>query len=115
MAQKKKRPALQKNKRVNRRVAMVKTVKGRRVGPAGEGLPFRANLVNVGIAGAQICCDESPENRTKISLELDSLDGNRWVSYLGRVAVGIHFDEVTPEQTRFLENNYALSFNTSEQ
>ena len=129
MAQKKNRPALQKNKRVNRRVAMVKTVKGRLVGPAGEGLPFRANLVNVGIAGAQICCDESPENRTKISLELDSLDGNRWVSYLGRVAwtrknplksmgrfaVGIHFDEVTPEQTRFLENNYALSFNTSEQ
>ncbi len=110
------------NKRTNRRVVMVKSIKGR-VTDSTDGSDFRAQLVNVSFTGAQIYSNKAVDNNTGVSLELDSLDGSHSVTYLGKVvwarknpmksmgrfAYGVNFENVTPEHIHFLETNYSLS------
>jgi len=110
------------NKRTNRRVVMVKSIKGRVTNSADGGV-FRAQLVNVSFTGAQIYSNKAVDNNTGVSLELDSLDGSHSVIYLGKVvwarknpmksmgrfAYGVNFENVTPEHIHFLETNYSLS------
>lgn len=116
------------NTRTNRRVVMVKSVKGRIIGQSGEGETFRAQLVNVSFTGAQVYSNKVISNNVGVALELDSLDGSHCVSYVGKVvwvrknpmksmgryAYGVNFDHVTPEQIKFLETNYSLNPPTEE-
>jgi len=118
------KPQAKKNKRSSHRAVIVKSITGRLLRPPGSGEVFRANLVNVGAAGAQICTNQTLENHLRVSLELDSLDGARLLTYagqvvwirknplksMGRFAVGIQFDGLTSAQSRFLGENYALGF-----
>jgi c-di-GMP-binding flagellar brake protein YcgR len=111
------------NQRTNRRVVMVKSVKGRLAEIGREGEEFRAQLVNVSSTGAQIYTNKVMDNSTRVTLDLDSLDGSHTVSYqgkvvwvrknpmktMGRFAYGINYEEMTPEHVRFLETNYSLS------
>jgi c-di-GMP-binding flagellar brake protein YcgR len=111
------------NKRTNRRVVMVKSIKGRIADSERDGEVFRAQLVNVSSTGAQIYSNKTLDNNTAITLELDSLDGSHSVTYLGKVvwarknpmksmgrfAYGVNFEDVTPEHIKFLETNYSLS------
>jgi c-di-GMP-binding flagellar brake protein YcgR len=117
------RPQNKNNKRTNRRVVMVKSIKGRVANTASDGNIFRAQLVNVSFTGAQIYSNKAIDNNTGVSLELDSLDGSHSVIYLGKVvwarknpmksmgrfAYGVNFEKVTPEHIHFLETNYSLS------
>ena len=110
-------------KRTNRRVVMVKSIRGRIPSAEGEGGVFRAQLVNVSSTGAQIYSHKSIDSNIVISLDLDSLDGSHSVVYMGKVvwarknpmktmgrfAYGVNFNKVTPEQIKFLETNYSLS------
>ncbi len=121
------RPA-KNNSRTNRRVVMVKSVKGRITGQAGEGETFRAQLVNVSFTGAQVYSNKVITNNVGVALELDSLDGSHCVSYagkvvwvrknpmksMGRYAYGVNFEGVTQEQIKFLETNYSLNPPTEE-
>lgn len=117
------KPQSKGNKRTNRRVVMVKSIKGRIMGSVRDGETFRAQLVNVSSTGAQIYSNKSIDNNTEISLELDSLDGSHCVNYavkvvwarknpmksMGRYAYGVNFEKVTPEHVKFLETNYSLN------
>lgn len=117
------------NKRTNRRVVMVKSVKGNILSPLREGETFRAQLINVSSTGSQIYSNKSIENNSMISLELGSLDGSHNVSYtgkvvwarknpmksMGRFAYGVNFEAMTPEHIEFLETNYSLSENPTEE
>ncbi len=117
------RPHTKNNKRTNRRVVMVKSIKGRIADPIRDGEEFRAQLVNVSSTGAQIYSNKALDNNTGIALELDSLDGSHLVSYagkvvwarknpmksMGRYAYGVNFERITPEHIKFLETNYSLS------
>lgn len=111
------------NKRTNRRVVMVKSIRGRITNSAAEGEVFRAQLVNVSSTGAQVYSNKAMDNGKTITLELDSLDGSHSVVYLGRIvwarknpmksmgrfAYGVNFEKMTPEHVNFLETNYSLS------
>lgn len=117
------RPQSKGNKRTNRRVVMVKSVKGRVSEQGREGEVFRAQLVNVSSTGSQIYSNKVMDNNTKLELDLDSLDGSHGVTYLGKVvwvrknpmktmgrfAYGVHFLNMTSEHIKFLETNYSLS------
>jgi c-di-GMP-binding flagellar brake protein YcgR len=117
------RPQSKNNKRTNRRVVMVKSVKGRVLSSTRDGETFRAQLINVSSTGSQIYSNKAIENNSMVSLELGSLDGSHSVSYagkvvwarknpmksMGRFAYGINFEEMTPEHDKFLETNYSLS------
>lgn len=117
------RPQAKGNKRTNRRVVMVKSVKGRVPEQGKEGDVFRAQLVNVSSTGSQIYSNKVMDNNTKVELDLDSLDGSHGVTYLGKVvwvrknpmktmgrfAYGVHFLNMTPDHIKFLETNYSLS------
>ncbi len=111
------------NKRTNKRVVMVKSIKGHVLDNLREEGEFRAQLINVSTTGAQIYSNKSIENNTAINLELDSLDGSHNVVYdgrvvwarknpmksMGRYAYGVNFEKMTPEHFKFLEANYSLS------
>lgn len=111
------------NKRTNRRVVMVKSIRGRIADSARDGDLFRAQLVNVSSTGAQIYSSKAIDHNINITLELDSLDGSHSVVYsgkvvwsrknpmksMGRYAYGVNFEKVTPEHIHFLESNYSLS------
>lgn len=117
------RPQTKGNKRTNRRVVMVKSIRGRLTNVTDDGSLFRAQLVNVSFTGAQIYSNKAIDNNIDVSLELDSLDGSHSVVYLGKVvwarknpmksmgrfAYGVNFEKVTPEHIKFLETNYSLS------
>jgi len=117
------RPQTKSNKRTNRRVVMVKSIKGQLADPGGDGEIFRAQLVNVSSTGAQIYSNKAMDNNTDLTLELDSLDGSHSVVYLGKVvwarknpmksmgryAYGVNFEKMTSEHIKFLETNYSLS------
>jgi c-di-GMP-binding flagellar brake protein YcgR len=117
------RPQPKPNSRTNRRVVMVKSVKGRIVDQVREGEVFRAQLVNVSSTGAQVYSNKTIENGTGMALDLDSLDGTHTVTYrgkvvwarknpmktMGRYAYGIHFAGMDAEMIKFLETNYSLS------
>ena len=117
------RPQNKSNQRTNRRVVMVKSIRGRFENPAGDGSVFRAQLVNVSSTGAQIYSNKVIDNNTRIALEFDSLDGSHSVTYsgkvvwarknpmksMGRFAYGINFEKITSEHVKFLEANYSLS------
>jgi c-di-GMP-binding flagellar brake protein YcgR len=123
------RPQSRNNTRTNRRVVMVKSVKGRIQSPVKDGDTFRAQLINVSNTGAQIYSNKSIENNTEISLELGSLDGSHIVAYMGKVvwarknpmksmgrfAYGVNFESITPDHVKFLETNYSLSNNPEEE
>ena len=111
------------NKRTNRRVVMVKSIKGRVASSFRDDDIFRAQLVNVSSTGAQIYTNKAIDNNTNLTLELDSLDGSHRITYegkvvwarknpmksMGRFAYGVNFENVTPEHIKFLETNYSLS------
>jgi hypothetical protein len=115
------RPPSKGNLRTNRRVVMVKTIKGRLADR--DGVVFRAQLVNVSSTGAQIYSNKALDNNNDIILELDSLDGSHSVVYLGKVvwarknpmktmgryAYGVNFEKITSEHIKFLETNYSLT------
>lgn len=117
------RPQSKGNLRTNRRVVMVKTIKGRLADPSRDGAVFRAQLVNVSSTGAQIYSNKTLDNNNDIILELDSLDGSHSVVYMGKVvwarknpmktmgryAYGVNFEKVTSEHIKFLETNYSLT------
>ena len=117
------RPQSKGNKRTNRRVVMVKSVKGYILNPVTDGDSFRAHLINVSSTGCQIYSNKAIENNSMISLELGSLDGSHCVSYngkvvwarknpmksMGRFAYGVNFEKMTSEHVKFLETNYSLS------
>ncbi|HTC19866.1 MAG TPA: PilZ domain-containing protein [bacterium] len=122
------RPQSKGNLRTNRRVVMVKTIKGRITDPVRDGEDFRAQLVNVSSTGAQIYSNKTLDNNYEINLELDSLDGSHSVVYLGKVvwarknpmktmgryAYGVNFEKVTSEHIKFLETNYSLTSPTED-
>jgi c-di-GMP-binding flagellar brake protein YcgR len=118
------RPQSKGNKRTNRRVVMVKSIRGFILNPQGDlGDSFRAQLVNVSSTGCQVYSNKAVDNSSFISLELGSLDGSHVVAYMGKVvwarknpmksmgrfAYGVNFEKMTPEHTKFLETNYSLS------
>jgi hypothetical protein len=116
------RPQSKGNKRTNRRVVMVKSVKGLVLSSPREGDTFRANLINVSSTGCQIYSNKSIDNNNMVSLELGSLDGSHNVAYtgkvvwarknpmksMGRFAYGVNFEDMTAEHFKFLETNYSL-------
>ena len=107
---------------------MVKTIKGHQVDSA-QGGEFRANLIDISSTGSQITSHTVLENHSMVSLELDSMDGSHVVTYRGRVvwvrknpmksmgrfAYGVNFEALTPDQIRFLENNYSLNSSPAEE
>jgi len=109
-------------KRTNKRVVMVKSIKGR-LSNSVEGEVFRAHLVNVSSTGAQIYSNKSMEDRTALILELDSIDGSHAMTFpgkvvwsrknpmknMGRFAYGINFEKPTVDHVSFLEKHYSLS------
>jgi Tfp pilus assembly protein PilZ len=119
---KKNGPSQKSNKRNNRRVVMVKSIKGHMDSSLKESGIFRAQLVNVSFTGAQIYTNASIQIGTGVDLELDSLDGSHKVTYVGKVvwgrknpmktmgryAYGVNFQKVDAEQVKFLETNYSL-------
>lgn len=119
---KKNGPSQKSNKRNNRRVVMVKSIKGHLDPALKENGIFRAQLVNVSFTGAQIYTNTSIQIGTGVDLELDSLDGSHKVTYMGKVvwarknpmktmgryAYGVNFQKVDAEQVKFLEINYSL-------
>ena len=116
-------PENKSNKRTNRRIVMVKSIRGRIENSTGDGAIFRAQLVNVSSTGAQIYTNKVIDNSTRIVLEFDSLDGSHSVAFsgkivwarrnpmksMGRFAYGFNFENVNPEHIKFLEANYSLS------
>jgi hypothetical protein len=110
------------NKRISRRVVMVKPIRGRLVNATRDETNFRAQLVNVSATGAQFYSHKTIYDRTEIILELNSLDGGHTIVYkgiiiwvrknpmktMGRFAYGLHFDPLTPEQVEFLKTNYSM-------
>jgi Tfp pilus assembly protein PilZ len=110
------------NQRNNRRIVMVKSIRGHIHATLKEGGIFRAQLVNVSFTGAQIYSNKLIEIGTKVDLELDSLDGSHNVTYtgkvvwarknpmktMGRYAFGVNFEKITAEHIKFLESNYSL-------
>lgn len=110
------------HKRTNKRVVMVKSIRGRLLNSA-LGDDFRAHLVNVSSTGAQIYSNKTMVDRTALSLELNSLDGSHAMTFpgkvvwsrknpmknMGRFAYGINFERPTADQINFLEKNYSLS------
>jgi hypothetical protein len=74
------------NQRTNRRVVMVKSVKGKVLSSPRDGETFRAQLINVSSTGSQIYSNKSIENNSMVSLELGSLDGSHSVSYPGKLS-----------------------------
>ncbi len=117
------RPQSKNFKRINRRVVMVKSVKGTILSSMKDNDTFLAQLINVSSTGSQIYSNKSIDNNSMISLELSSLDGSHNVTYtgkvvwarknpmksMGRFAYGINFETMTPEHVKFLETNYSLS------
>lgn len=117
------RPQAKGYKRTNKRVVMVKSVKGRLAGDGKDNEIFRAQLVNVSATGAQIYSNKVMDNGTKMALDLDSLDGSHCITYngkvvwarknpmktMGRFAYGVHFLDMTSDHVKFLETNYSLS------
>ncbi len=117
------RPQNQNNKRTNRRVVMVKSIRGYVNNTLNDGTAFRAQLINVSTTGCQIYSNKGLEPNTSINLDLDSLDGSHCMTYtskvvwakknpmksMGRFAYGINFEVITAEHIKFLENNYSLS------
>jgi hypothetical protein len=109
-------------KRTNKRVVMVKSIKGRILNSV-HGDDFRAQLVNVSSTGAQIYSNKSLVDKTALRLELDSLDGSHTMTFpgtvvwsrknpmktMGRFAYGINFDKPTTDHVSFLEKHYSLS------
>ena len=112
-----------KNARSNQRVIMVKSIKVRILNDLKAGELFRAQLVNVSSTGSQIYSNKIAEHNTRISLDLDSLDGSHNMTFtgkilwarknpmksMGRYAYGIGFEKITPGHTKFLETNYSLN------
>jgi c-di-GMP-binding flagellar brake protein YcgR len=110
------------NKRISRRVVMVKSIRGHLINANREEPNFRAQLVNVSGTGAQFYSHKTIYDRAEISLELNSLDGGHTIVYsgkiiwvrkspmktMGRFAYGVRFDELTPEQVDFLKTNYSM-------
>ncbi|HUO57105.1 MAG TPA: PilZ domain-containing protein [bacterium] len=123
------RAQVKNNKRTNRRVVMVKSVKGSILSPLRAGETFKAQLINVSSTGAQIYSNKSVENNTEISLELGSLDGSHIVAFngkvvwarknpmksMGRLAYGVNFENLTSDHLKFLETNYSLSEDPTEE
>ncbi len=111
------------NKRNNRRVVTVKSIKGHVHATLKDGGIFRAQLVNLSGTGAQVYSNKAIEIGANVDLELDSLDGSHSVNYtgkivwarknpmktMGRFAYGVNFNKVDAEQLKFLETNYSLS------
>lgn len=116
------RPHPENFKRTNKRVVMVKSIKGRILN-SSQVDDFRAQLVNVSSTGAQIYSNKSMVDKTDLRLELDSLDGSHAMTFpgkvvwsrknpmktMGRFAYGINFEKPTPDQVNFLEKHYSLS------
>jgi hypothetical protein len=110
------------NKRISRRVVMVKSIRGRLLNETREETSFRAQLVNVSATGAQFYSHKSIYDRAEVLLELNSLDGGHTIVYkgkiiwvrknpmktMGRFAYGVHFDPLTSEQVEFLKTNYSM-------
>jgi len=108
--------------RTNRRVVMVKSIRGHIHATLKDGGLFKAQLVNVSFTGAQVYSNRMIEIGAKVDLELDSLDGSHNVTYtgkvvwarknpmksMGRYAYGVNFEKITPEHVQFLEANYSL-------
>ena len=111
------------NKRNNRRVVMVKSIKGLVHDAMKDAGIFRAQLVNLSNTGAQVYSNKAIEIGAGVDLELDSLDGSHSVSYtgkvvwarknpmkaMGRFAYGVNFNRINSEQAKFLETNYSMS------
>lgn len=122
------RPQSKSNKRTNRRIVMVKSIKGRVLNTMHDEETFRSQLVNVSSTGSQIYSNKSIENGSNVELELDSLDGSHKVTYpgkvvwsrknpmksMGRYAYGVNFEKMTAEHFKFLESNYSLNPTSSE-
>jgi c-di-GMP-binding flagellar brake protein YcgR len=122
------RPQSKSNTRTNRRVVMVKSIKGRILNSMRDEETFRSQLVNVSSTGSQIYSNKSIENGSDVELELDSLDGSHKVTYagkivwarrnpmksMGRYAYGVNFEKMTADHLKFLETNYSLNPTSSE-
>jgi c-di-GMP-binding flagellar brake protein YcgR len=110
------------NKRISRRVVMVKSIRGHLLNTTIEEPNFRAQLVNVSATGAQFYSHTTIYDRAEIVLELNSLDGGHTIVYqgkiiwvrkspmktMGRFAYGVRFEELTHEQVEFLKTNYSM-------
>ncbi len=106
---------------------MVKSIKGLILDSFSDGKPFRVQLINVSSTGCQIYSNKVLDNNFSIRLELGSLDKSHNVNYdgkvvwvrknpmksMGRYVYGINFENMTPEQIKFLETNYSLSITPS--
>ncbi len=117
------KPENPRNKRTNRRVMMVKSIKGITLESLKDSEPFRAQLINVSSTGCQIYSNKVLDNGRSLRLELGSLDRSHNVNYegkvvwvrknpmksMGRYVYGVNFEKMTQEHVKFLETNYSLS------
>jgi c-di-GMP-binding flagellar brake protein YcgR len=110
-------------KRKFRRVLVVRPIKGHvKQNKINKEEDFGVHLMNISLSGAQIYSNQTLEMGDKVQLELPSLESSPTIIYLGKVvwvhknpmksmgrfAYGVHFEEVTPEKAKFLEQNFYL-------
>jgi len=110
-------------KRKHRRVLVVRPIKGRvKPAKASKEEDFGVHLMNISLSGAQIYSNQSMDIGDSVHLELPSLEASPTVVYqgqvvwvhknpmksMGRYAYGVHFDSLTPEKAKFLEQNFYL-------
>jgi hypothetical protein len=113
-------------KRKHRRVLVVRPIKGRlNASKVSQESDFGVHLMNISLSGAQIYSNQTMEIGDKVSLELPSLEANPTVIYngkimwvhknpmksMGRFAYGVLFEDITPEKSKFLEQNFYLGEN----
>ena len=110
-------------KRKNRRVLVVRPIKGR-VKPVKTNREedFGVHLMNISLSGAQIYSNQVMEIGDQVQLELPSLEASPTVVYpgkivwvhknpmksMGRFAYGLHFENLTADKAKFLEQNFYL-------
>jgi Tfp pilus assembly protein PilZ len=105
------------DKRKHRRVLVVRPIQGRDVKS-----DFSVHLMNISLSGAQIYASQNLEIGNPVYLELPAMQDTpqltlkgkiMWVhrnpmEFMGRYAYGLQFEELTPEITKFLEQNFYL-------
>jgi Tfp pilus assembly protein PilZ len=110
-------------KRKHRRVLVVRPIKGR-VKPVKTNREedFGVHLMNISLSGAQIYSNQVMEIGDQVQLELPSLEASPTVVYpgkivwvhknpmksMGRFAYGLHFESLSADKAKFLEQNFYL-------
>jgi c-di-GMP-binding flagellar brake protein YcgR len=106
-------------KRRHRRVLVVRPINSL-IEKKSQTENYRVHLMNISLSGAQIYANQTMQVSEPISLELPSLEATPkvilkgrivWIhknpmKTMGRFAYGINFENVSPENIEFLEQNF---------